>query len=344
MIIKFWQTILDYFKAKPYWTRIQPVFVLLTLYIVAELMAYQYIQWQYRISPSLSLYIGSYIFWQISLVFGVLGIVVFFINRGVIRNQVESVGRFAVMVRKHGKYLLRVLCIISIVLAIAAPIFVALTPNRVSHIRIKFMQEPDFDKYALVYIVYELNKLQKNWFFEIDYDGFDESLLTTKQRKRCSGDYKDLCLVEQLAEGQPLIGITTQSLGQDFFWQNRKSVSLISTFGWDQYAPPSVYEYLIHSIVVQSILIHLNAHCTGLPENAFKESRIAYGDLFQFSPRRAAMKSMILASHLNRKGEELLFNCFGVEYMSICSKLLSLQWLHTKRVMTNLKKSFDVDL
>jgi hypothetical protein len=54
------------------------------------------------------------------------------------------------------------------------------------------------------------------------------------------------------------------------------------------------------------------------------------------------MKSAIMAAHLSRKGEELLLNCFGVEYMSICSNLLTLEWLHSQRVVENLHRSFGV--
>ncbi len=56
------------------------------------------------------------------------------------------------------------------------------------------------------------------------------------------------------------------------------------------------------------------------------------------------MKSVILAAHLSPKGEELLLNCFGVEYMSICSNLLTLEWLHSQKVIGNLQKAFDVKL
>ncbi|MHC4270109.1 MAG: hypothetical protein ACYSTS_16820 [Planctomycetota bacterium] len=342
MVFKLLDVILGYLKDKPYWSRIQPICILVSLYLFTHVLAYQFIQWQYRISPSLSFYLSSYIFKQITLVFVTIGIIGFFsISQGKDKERTKQ-SKYRDFLRKHSSNFLRRASIVGLVLVIVVPIFLYFTPKKVSHISVKFLQEPDFDKYAFVYLIYELNKLQKNWYFEVDFDVFNENVLTTKERKRCAGENKSLCYSEMIANDQSFIGITSKKLGEDYFWQNSNKVSVISTYGWKEYAPPSVYEFLTHSIIVQSIMIHLNAHCKGLPKNSFKESRIAYGDLFQFSPRRQAMKSMILAAHLNRKGEELLFNCFGMEYMSICSQLLTLDWFHSQKVTENLEKCFNV--
>ena len=148
---------------------------------------------------------------------------------------------------------------------------------------------------------------------------------------------------ERAVLADPFIGITTKKLGEDFFWQNHNQVSVISTYGWRDLAPPSAYEFIVYSIIVNSIVIHLNTYCDGLPEGSFKGSRVSHGDLFQFSPDRAEIKAAILSAHLSQRGEELLFNCFGAEYMNICSDLLSLEWLHSKKVTDNLKKAFVIN-
>jgi hypothetical protein len=101
---------------------------------------------------------------------------------------------------------------------------------------------------------------------------------------------------------------------------------------------------VLHALIVQSILIHLNANAAGLPAGAFRESRTSVGELFQFSPRRQEMKAAILAPHLTPEARELLLNSFGVEYLSICENMLSLDWLRAPRVTQNLEKSFGVKL
>jgi len=346
MIFKLWETVIGYFKEKPYWSKIQPLLTLISLYIVAEVLAYQFIEWQYRISPSLSLYLRSYIFKQITIAFVAFGVVAFLLSRQAKRTEGVEQGKVAELVGKYARGVLRGVAVTGLVLVILVPVFLHFSPHGVSHVRVKFLKEPgtDFNKYALVYLIYELNRLQKNWYYEIDFDVFDETVLTSREREGFGNPNRDLCYAELIAHGQPFIGITMEQLGEDFFWQNRKQVSVISTFRWKDYAPPSVYEFLTYSLIVQSILIHLDAHSKGLPNGAFKESRVAYGDLFQFSPRRNAMKAAIMAAHLSPKGEELLLNCFGVEYMSVCSRLLTLEWLHSERIAKNLAKSFGVKL
>ena len=343
MIFKIWETIIGYVREKPYWSKIQPFCVLFSLYIMTGVLGYQYIQWQYQFSPALSLYLNSYIFKQITIVFIAIGIVGIILSVFGKHREREKQNRLGDILRKYTRVTLRRLLILGSALIVIALIFVYFSPHRVSHIRLKFLREPDFDKYAFVYLIYELNRLQKNWYFEVDFKVFNVNALTSEERKRC-GDEGDrsLCYAEMISNGKPFIGITTEQLGEDFFWQNRNRVSVVSTFGWDDFAPPSVYEYLTYSIIVQSMVIHLNAHCKGLPKDAFKESRISHGDLFQFSPDRREIKAAILASHLNKQGEELLFNCFGAEYTSICSNLLTLEWLRSKRVTENLEKCFRV--
>ena len=144
-------------------------------------------------------------------------------------------------------------------------------PTHVSRIRLRFLSRPDFDQYAFVYLIYELNKLQKSWYFEVDFDQFSEAELTDAQRSECQGDRTPLlCYGEALSGGQPFIGITSDSLGLDFFSQNRGSVSVISTYGWPRARPPGVYDFLAYSMVVQSIAIHLNTYCHGLPEGSLR--------------------------------------------------------------------------
>lgn len=208
MVFKFWQTIVNYFSKKPYWAKIQPLFTLLSLYLIAQVLAYQFIQWQYRISPSLSLFLGSYIFKQITIGFIAIGIIGFIFSRRGKRKEGVEQNRVGEFVRKYGRIISHRMAIAGIVLAVIIPVFLHFSPKGVSHIRIKFLREPDFNKYAFIYLIYELNKLQKNWYFEVDFDTFDESMLTSRERERCAGANKSLCYAETVAKDQAFIGIT----------------------------------------------------------------------------------------------------------------------------------------
>ncbi len=237
----------------------------------------------------------------------------------------------------------RKMVVAGVIVVFGAGVFLRLAPHRVSHIKIKFLDSPkSFSEYPFAYIVYELNRSQTDWHFTLDPDTFNRDSRTSSEIDQCGTD--SLCYAKLIAEEQPLIGITESDFDQGSFWMNSGSVSVISAGQWKAFEPPSTYEYLSYSLIVQSTMIHLNRNCSGLPTGAFQESRLSYGDLFEFTPRRNEMKAAILAAHLSPKGQELLANCFGLDYMNTCNRLLSLEWLHAGRVHDNLEKNFGIKL
>lgn len=340
MISKFVELLLGYFKAKSYWPLIQPVFSLLALYVISVVIAYQYIEWRYHFTPELATFLGSYLVKQISvafLAFALLALVLGTKWKSGVRT--EAAARISVWLR----FGTRNLVLAGIIIVFATGVFLHLAPNRASHIKIMFLENPtSFNEYAFTYIVYELNHLQTDWHFTLNPDAFNRDSRTSTEIERCGTD--SLCYAKLIAEAQPLIGITETGFDQDSFWINSGVVSVISAGQWKRFAPPSTYEYLSYSLIVQSTLIHLNRNCGGLPTAAFQASRHSYGDLFEFIPRRNQMKAAILAAHLSPKGQELLANCFGLEYMNTCNRLLSLDWLRSGRVRDNLKKTFEIEL
>ncbi len=340
MLFKLWEAIEDYFKDKPYWSSLRPAFGLASVYAVALVTVYEYVQWQYHVSPPLPLFLRSYLFRQISIGFAAVALLLYVFRT----RQPADAARPSAWRRVWRAAGLKRLLVVALVVSLTLVALVRLAPARARHVRVRFMSDPggSFDRYAVVYLLYELNKLQRHWYFDVDFDTFNPAELSSGERKACAESA--LCYARLVAGSQPFIGITTESLGQDSFWENDGLTSVITTQGWEDYAPPSVYEYLGHGILAQSLLIHLNAHCRGLPTGAYEPSRTAGGDLFQFTPRRHATKAEILAAHLSPSGEEMLLNCFGIEYMTTAASLLTLDWMHTKRVDENLQRAFGINL
>jgi len=344
LILDFWNTIVAYFKDKPYWSRIQPIITLLSLYLIALILAYQYLIWQFHFSPSISVYLRSYIVKQITLITAGVGALFLVFGYTTRRGRQRRLRHrklllLRIYIARSGKRLVLSGAILTLIMAL----FLYFTPHSVNHIRVRFLDEPEFDEGAFVYILYELNRLQNAWYFEMDFDVFNEAELTSVQRQKLR-DSSIFDIAVLVADGKPFIGITSRKIGEDYFWQNQGKVSVVSTWGWKELAPPSIYEFLAHAVIVQSLLIHLNSNAGGLPRGSFLESRVSSNDLFQFTPRRYAMKATILAARLSPEGEELLFNAFGAEYVSVYSKLLGLDWLHSTRVAQNLQHAFGVRL
>ena len=346
MLFEPLKTITDYFKDKPYWPAIKGLFTLLSLYLTASVLAYEYLRWQYGLEPPLALFLRSYLFKQISLIAVTVYVISLLFRVADRRRATTAEDSWAASLRKYGSVFAKRVALAGLVLCLAVPAFNSLAPRKASNILILFLEDPDaeFNREALVYLLYELNQRQRQWYFKVDFDVFNKRSLTTSDRKACEGEREALCFAEKAGSGQQLIAITTNSIGSDHFWVNRGSTSVISTADWKPYIPPSQYEYLVYSVLTQSIVLHLNTQCSGLPVAAFHESREGFGDLFEFSPRRYAMKPAILAAHLAPAQEETLMNCFGAEYMKTASSLLTLEWLRSEGVKKNLERSFGVSL
>jgi hypothetical protein len=345
VLFKLLDIIIGYVKDTPAWPVLRPVAALVSLYVTALVLVYQFVEWQYRLSPSLALFMRSYLVKQVTVVCGGVALVVFLLHRLAPPAEPASApGTAPRRLRLPGRQAAKVLASVAVVVAAAGLLFSWMAPRSVANVRVKFLTEPEVNPYAMAYVLYELNRTQKQWFFEVDFDVFNENALTRREREDCAGPERTLCLADLSAGGKPFIGITTEPLEDDFFWKNRGPVSVVSTHGWRQYAPPGEYEFLTHAVIVQSLVIHLNAHCAGLPTGAFRESRVSVNELFQFTPRRHAMKAAILAAHLDRKSELLLFNCFGPEYVGVAGHVLTLEWLRAGRVRDNLERAFRVNV
>jgi hypothetical protein len=340
MIDKFFDLLLDYLKTKSYWRLLEPLVTLVSLYVVSCVIVYQYIEWRYGFTPEIGTFLHSYVFKQVGVVFLVIALLALVLGT-TWKREVGSEIRSQVLpwVRAGARRLV----VAGVIVASAVATFLALSPHKVSHIRVKFLEHPtSVDPNAFAYIVYELNRARADWHFDFDADPYNPASRTSEEAALCGED--PLCNARLSAAGQPFIGISEAGFDQGSFWMNSGSVSVISAGQWKDFEPPSTYEYLAYSLIVQAALIHLNRNCGGLPADAFQPSRQSYGDTFEFAPRRGEMKVALLAAHLNPRWQERLANCFGLDYMNTCDRLLSLDWLHTGRVHDNLAKDFKVDL
>ena len=342
MLLDLWNIIRDYFKNR--WPTVQWLFALGSLYFTASILGYEYLRWEYGLASEIRLYLRSYLFREITVITLTLAIT------GLLFSVVDRVsdpakrGRWPAAMRKHGHAIVRRGALLGLVLCVAVPAMISLVPHRAKDISILFLDDPgtDFDQSALVYLIYALNQRQRQWYFHVEFDVFNKNALTTEEQHECEGDLAALCYAEKAGAGRPLIAITTQPLVNAHFWQNRGGTSVITTADWKPYAPPSMYEYLIYLLLVQSIAVHLNTQCSGLPATAFRESRTAFGDALAFDPRRYAMKAEVLAAHLLPWQKERLLNCFGADYLNSASSLLSMEWLRSDTVAKTLERDFGV--
>ena len=336
--------LLEFLKGKKYWKTIQPFVLLGFAYVATEVLAFEYIQSQFGFKPSLRLFVGSYFFIRVTIVFAGLALLIVLFQLQPRRGPQALPGKVSSFVRRHQAVIAFRSTMVLLVVALGTVAFLKFGPHHVSTIRIKLLNEPEgFKPDALAYLVYELNRQQKSWFYELDFEPFNPgSLKTSEAEEAARQERPKLYYSELIAKGQPLIAITEESLGKAFFCEHRSNVSVISTVDKDYYAPLSTYEYLAYCLVVQSILIHLDMHGGGLPPGAFEPSAASHGGIFQFNPNKEVLKATILAAQLSPEEEAMLFNRFGADYMNVCRQLLTLDWLRSERVVKNLAFHFGV--
>jgi len=317
---------LEWVRSLPWWRPVEPYIAVISLGAVGAWAWREYLESTYQLTLPLEVFVRSYAVTAIA-------VVVFAVLVAVAVAQLTR--RWRLLVR---------LTVIGVALCFALSLIFYVRPKGVGNITVKFIDEPTFDANAVTYLIYELNKLQRTWYLDVDFDVFNPAVLTSQQRARCESAEDPMCWPDVLSDGRPMIALTTQDLGEHSFSINRGNVSLISTYRWQDDRPPNVYEFIIFSTIVESVLIHLNTSCTGLPRDAFRVGSRARGSIFEFAPRRGAFKAVVLAGHMSRSDEALLLNCFGGEYLANIAKLLSLDWMRRGPVRENLEKSFGITM
>lgn len=337
-------TALALLKTQPYWKKLEPVVSVLVLYGVVIASAYQYVVWRHGLAPELDMFLRSYIVKQVTIITVVLVGCLLIMRR---EQHGARLTRLGGLLQREGRSIVwRGLGIAAVTIAGVLGVRYV-QPKAVSSIEIAFLSTAPIDKAALAYILYELNARQESWHYDVRLGQLNPRALRRSERERCASRAStDLCMATVFAGGQPLIGITQARLGEDSFWQvdPEAGVGVVSTFDWERFAPPSIYEFLTYAIIVQSTLIHLAKHCGGLPDRALQEARTGQGDLFAFVPGRRVIKAQILAGRLTRDAEELLLNCFGARYLRDTREVLALRWLREGEVRQNLQRAFGVEV
>lgn len=334
--------IVGYLKGRRYWPVIEPFVVVALVWLAAQTLAYGWLASLSSFEPTIGMFLASYLSFRITI--AAIGLIaIMLIVR--VRKRADSApatSRLAAYWQAHRRSIVYRSVGIVLVITMVGFGFLVYSPNRVSHITVRFVSlESDLKPEALAYLIYELNRHQEHWQFNVDFKPSSVEELPSELSVDCQRR-PQLCLAEGLAGGRPFIAITREPLGGAYFAEHRGSVSVISTAD-RSYEPLSVYEYLAYCLILQSIVIHLDLE-GGLPADAFATQELSRGGLFQFIPERQALKSSILAARLSPDEQALLLNTFGADYVATCVSLLTMDWLHSERVSTNLEKVFGVPL
>jgi len=345
MLSKALELFIGWLKSQRYWATIEPFFIIALAWVGAQLLSFEWIGTRTAFKPSFRLFLDSYLSHWITIgALGLAALILLFRSRPGIPAR-ESASHLRMFWSANRRLILYRTGGTLLILAVVALGFRRYAPSQVSHITVRFMDlDSDITPEGLAYLIYEINRLQRNWYFEIDFAPFNPEEFSSDQATRCQDDSRPkLCQAEILAEGRPFIGITAQSLGGAYFAEHRGAVSVITTAEQSVYAPLTSYEYLAYCLILQAMSIHLDADGS-LPQDAFDSARLTHGGFFQFVPYKQAVKSSILAARLTPEEEMLLLNRFGRDYVATCADLLTMNWLYSDRVKGNFEHVFKTKL
>jgi hypothetical protein len=337
------KAIRDYLEKSALWPRVQPAFALLSLYVAAVVLGFQYIGWAYKFTPSLPLYLRSYVFRGITVLFvGIALLVALFALVDRLMRPAAAPGTIApppdpaAQIERRRRRMTTGLrfAAIALVLLVVSLLLHALNPRSASYVRVRFLGQLE-NRDALVYAIYELNRLQPNWQFDVDFTPLNLAALDPKVSARCGDDL--LCKVSSLlpSDGQPTIVITTRDLNGYLFWKRLDNVALVSTFGSGDYGTLTEVEYLSYCLIVQAVALHL--HNDPIAGANTGRSR---GSLLESSPPREEFKARVLSAHLDLSDERILLNRFGIEYLKNVKELMTLRWLHSPEMTANLSRHY----
>jgi hypothetical protein len=387
MISEVWKTLLDYLKHTPQWPWLEPVLLAGFLYTGVIVATYQYVQWRYGVTLPLPRFLGSYVFRQVSIAFG--SVLTCYVLLVAPLPPAATARRWTVrLLGRHAGFILR-LAGIALVATVGTLTARAISPHTdVGSIRVMIAPSGAFAAPAggdtpaearpansldmskhrdlLIYLLFELNRLQQTWHFVADFTPFRREMMPAGSEV-CNREpsplicYAGRYQAASRGDGEPLLPLVVIA-GDPLspprvglkFWVHSGATSVISTADWAGETMPGVLDYLVYTLTLQAIVTHLDLHCPGHGLTAESDSDLARqrtdaqaqevvsGNVFEFAPRREALRGAILAGRLGPEDELRLLNCFGPDYMRTAGMLLGLDWLHAPRVRENLEKAYGV--
>jgi hypothetical protein len=209
-------------------------------------------------------------------------------------------------------------------------------------VSVLFLTGANVDELGLKYLILNLNKIQT--CFEFEFPEIDDYPLPLE-------NWNDpTALLQRFVEitkgkdfkSDYFVGIVNIKIGKEWFWGSIGNFGIITTFDWKKiYSPPSVLEYVIHSIV--SLLAVMSDKSNTL------DSHIpTRGCFLDYMRSKAENRVDTALGYVCDDCKLMIISKLGKEYLDCFMKINSLDWIggvkELNSVSYNLKKNFRIDL
>jgi hypothetical protein len=205
-----------------------------------------------------------------------------------------------------------------------------------------FLTKANVDELGLKFLILSLNKIQT--CFEFEFPEIDNYPLTLENFSNPDTPLLKFAGIttEKNLKADYFIGIVNIRIGKNWFWAKKGNFGIITTVDWKKnYSPPSVLEFVIHSIT--SLLALMSDKSDTLDTH---------------EPTRGCFLDYMRSKDENRVDTTLGYICdyckaeivskLGKEYLDCFMQINSLAWIgdvkELNSVSYNLKKYFRIDL
>ena len=219
-------------------------------------------------------------------------------------------------------------------------------------VSIVFGNRPDFNKGAFKYFILSINKLQTTYeFFFPDVDSYpfpDKEVnynSATKMFDKYIRQHKILAAYN--------FAIITSSFNNNYFFDSGCNSAVITTDVWDKYfSPPSLFEYLMHSII--SCLIYSQK----LPRERVLTDEMAVIDIGSHSETRGCIADFtrnkfddridILTGYICEEHQNEITTFYGENYLKEMLFIIGRTWIGSisekDTIAYNLKHVFKFNI
>jgi hypothetical protein len=217
---------------------------------------------------------------------------------------------------------------------------------------IVFGSKPNFDKDAFKYFILSLNKLQNSYEFcfpDIDDYPLDKKIIDFETANKNLEDF----VSNQTKNYDYLIGIITSPFCNNFFFNASKNSSVITTYVWDKYfSPPSLFEYLLHSIYCCLIYSKKTLLDRKISEKVKKINIGSHSDtrgcVADLTRNKLDDRIDITLGYICDEHKAEIIEVFGKEYLKETLVILERKWIGNiekkNSVAYNLKHIFNLDI
>lgn len=205
-------------------------------------------------------------------------------------------------------------------------------------------QEPNFDPWALKYCVLALNSHLKSiefWFADSAKFIFDAGTVSFDAAATAYNAQKEVFFTQNGDPPDYTVAIISAGFDNNYFGYAKEKLAIMTTDVWERhFSPPSVFEYIVHSIAAAIIFmdsqLELDSH------------EWVKGCIMDFNRFKTNNRASILCGYISERVSERILAIRGQDFLADIKFILSRSWLGSLEergsVAWNLKHTYKLDM